>query len=193
MRQLILFTALAFGLASLYLLAAGRQRPPLVVDPAPFPANLPQWPGRGEPILLIENYLCPHCRAFDHKHFAQLQATGRPILIVNTTGRFPGDELLTRAATCVRRLRPEAYWDFRKALYAPRAARPDLAKVAARLNVKPDVLESCQASETVKQEVRLIDQYATSLGLRNTPTLVADGLAYVGPNQAQLDHLFSNP
>ena len=189
MRKLVVLTALVFGLAGVYLWAAGRERPAVALDPRPLPTETPRWPGTGEPVVLVENYLCSHCRTFEKNTFARLQATGRPILIVNTVGRFPGDESVTRTALCVWRTQPEAYWDLRKAAYV--GSGRNFVTAAARYGLNRDALERCRDSETVTQEVRRIDQYATRLGLRATPTLLIDGSAYVGPSRRQLQRLLN--
>lgn len=184
----MVFTALVFGLAGLYLWAAGRERPAVALDPRPLPTETPRWPGTGEPVVLIENYLCSHCRTFERRYFERLRATGRPIFIVNTVGRFPGDESVTRTALCVWRLYPEVYWDARVLAYTDTA---QLARLAARFGLDEGALIRCRDSETVTQQVRRIDQYATRLGLRATPTLLINGSAYVGPSRRQLQALLN--
>lgn len=142
------------------------------------------------PVAIVEfvDYQCPFCARYDSAVFPILQ---RDYIIPGLVQYFVRDFPLpihahaataAAAARCVSQQDSQAYWRYRRALFA-NASQLDTARLAALaegLGIRLDRFRSCLNSPQTLSAVQSDEAEARAAGLTGTPAFVVGRLASHG-------------
>lgn len=192
---LITATALLLALLGTFLFLRLRPGPNLNVQAGGGYAGQPTLGDSDAPVkvILFENFLCEHCRLFESEAFGPLKRdyidTGRvEAYYVNLAW---GDETaLTagRAGECAFAQNPEAFWEYKRALFAAQGADgwATLAKVLAVAEgvagLEPQILETCITQGETQAEVARDLELADYVGVTGTPSVIVGDQGFEAPS-----------
>ena len=147
-------------------------------------------------LILFENFLCEHCRAFEEEVFGQLERdyidTGLvEVFYVNLAW---GDDTRTQqaalAAECAYHQNEEAFWDYKKALFAAQddwQTIDDLMALAASVGtLDTDDLRTCTQAARYQSEVTRDIELGDYVGIESTPSLALGSIGLQGPSYETL-------
>ena len=140
-----------------------------------------------ENIVVFTDYRCPHCRAFENEVMPELEplvASGALSLTVVPIGILGEDsELTAAAARCAARQGEAAFARAHKALFELPGVNPEaLVELAGKQGLESQQLRRCLERGSTAEEVEHNTQRAREIGIRGTPTVVLQGIAYANPD-----------
>jgi len=151
------------------------------VDDDPF------WGPEDAAITIVEfsDYECPFCTKWHVEVWPRLQQAF-PDQVKLVYRDFPLTSIhsnavrAAEAANCAHE--QNAFWEYNELLFqAPNGLGENaLKKYAANLNLEIQAFTECLESRRYKNEVEADFKYATTLGVRSTPTLFINGIPVVG-------------
>ena len=205
-QRLTLFTAvfLALALLGTFLYLQLRPGPNLNVQEG---GGYEGQPTLGRPrapvkLILFENFLCEHCKAFEADIFGQLEEayirTGQvEAYYVNLA--WGGETAVTagRAGECAFRQDAEAFWEYKRALFAAQGADgwatlDKVLEVAGEVEgLEPEALEACITDGETQAEVARDMELADYVGVTGTPSVIVGNQGFEAPSfetlQAEID------
>ena len=209
-ERLTLLTLAALILAALGAVAylAFKPRPTLnVLAAAPSAAAQSQGyeghPTLGDAaapvkIILFENFLCEHCKAFETSVFEQLErvyfSTGKAeAYYVNLAWGEADVVRAGRAGECTFKQNSAAFWDYKKALFAAQGAvgwatLGTLEQLAAAVpGLGAAELRTCVETGATQSEVARDLALADFIGVTGTPSVVIGDQGFEAPSFATLE------
>lgn len=153
-------------------------------------------PTLGEPdapvkLILFENFMCDHCRAFETDVFPQLKReyidTGEvQAIYVNLAWGEEEAELAALAGECAYRQSETAFWDFKGQLYQAQGRWQTVADLEALAEAVPELdsaeLRQCTRQAETQSEVDRDLALADYVGVSGTPSLVIGNQGYEAPS-----------
>ena len=147
-------------------------------------------------LILFENFLCEHCKAFEEDVFPRIESeyieTGKvEAYYVNLAWGPENATTAGLAGECAYRQNEDAFWDYKSALFAAQAdhegawAATDNLVTIARENVpalNPEELRSCIENAQYLSEVQRDLELAETVGVRGTPSLVIGNQGFESPS-----------
>lgn len=147
----------------------------------------PAFGPKNAPITIIEfsDYQCPYCRKWYVETFAKLMST-YPNQIRFIYRDFPLTSIHPEAAPAA--IAAECandqgkYWEFHDRLFTGEYGMNSTAYVqyATDLGLNKDKFQACLSNTSYANEVQGDLQYASSIGVRSTPTFFINGIALIG-------------
>ena len=196
-QRLTLFTAVFLALALLGALLYLKLRPGPnlnVRDGVGYEGQ----PTLGRPrapvkLILFENFLCEHCKAFEADTFGRLEeayiGTGQvEAYYVNLAW---GDETAVtagRAGECAFRQDADAFWEYKQALFAAQGADGwatlgKVLEVAGEVEgLEPEALEACITEGETQAEVARDIELADYVGVTGTPSVIVGNQGFEAPS-----------
>ena len=140
-----------------------------------------------ESMVVFTDYRCSHCRAFENEVMPNLEklfGSGALSLTVVPIGMFSEDsELPAAAALCAARQGEAAFARAHKALFELPGVNPEaLVELAGKQGLEPQQSCECLEKGSTAEEVEQNTQRAREIGIRGTPIVVLQGLAYANPD-----------
>lgn len=183
-----------------------RPRPSLSVPAAAQPTALteeykgqPQLGAAKAPVKLIlfENFLCEHCKAFEASVFGRLERdyleTGRvEAYYVNLAWGEADAVRAGRAGECAFRQNPEAFWAYKRVLFEAQGAAgwatlERLVALAGNVaGLEPEALRTCVTTGATQAEVTRDLALADFVGVTGTPSVVVGDQGFEAPDFATL-------
>ncbi len=205
-QRLTLFTAIFLALALLGTLLYMQLRPgpTLNVQEGGGYEGQPTLGDRRAPVKLIlfENFLCEHCKAFEADTFGRLEQTyiGSGQVEAYYVNLAWGDETAVtagRAGECAFRQDAEAFWRYKRALFAAQGADgwatlDRVLEVAEGVEgLEPEALEACITEGETQAEVARDMELADYVGVTGTPSVIVGNQGFEAPSfetlQAEID------
>ena len=166
---------------------------PLAGTPQPGYADQPTLGQDDAPVKLIlfENFLCEHCKAFEEEVMPQLKRdyidTGEvEAYYINLAWGGERSTLAGLAGECVYRQDEAAFWSYKSALYEAQETWQgvdDLVAVAQRTDgLDADALRTCIEERRYQDEVQRDLDLAEQVGVQGTPSLVVGNQGFQGPS-----------
>jgi protein-disulfide isomerase len=167
-------------------------------DFTPAPVGYEDQPTLGQPdaplkIILFENFMCEHCKAFEEEVFPQLKRdyidTGKvEVYYVNLAWGSEQAELSAHAGECAYRQDEAAFWQFKSDVYKAQGSwqtLDDLLSVAgATMDTEP--LRQCVEDQRYASEVQRDLGLADKVGVQGTPSIVVGNQGFEAPDYATL-------
>ena len=196
-QRLTLFTAVFLALALLGALLYLRLRPGPnlnVQDGGGYEGQ----PTLGRPrapvkLILFENFLCEHCKAFEADTFGRLEeayiGTGQvEAYYVNLAWGNESAVTAGRAGECAFRQDADAFWRYKSALFAAQGA-DGWATLARVLEVaegveglEPERLRTCITEGETQGEVARDIELADYVGVTGTPSVIVGNQGFEAPS-----------
>lgn len=141
-------------------------------------------------LVLFENFLCEHCRAFEREVFPQLQReyidTGKVrVVYVNLAWGEASAELAALAGECAYGQDETAFWNFKSRLYEAQGSwqtAGDLAALADAVSgLDGPQLEACMTEGDTQAEVERDLAAAEQVGVSGTPSVVVGDQGFEAP------------
>ncbi|MBX3142391.1 MAG: DsbA family protein [Trueperaceae bacterium] len=153
-------------------------------------------------LILFENFLCEHCRAFEETVFPRIRSdyieTGRvEAYYVNLAWGPEGATTAGLAGECAFRQAPEAFWEYKGAIYAAQvddggawATSYNLVAIARESvsALDPEELLACIEDRRYLAEVRRDLDLGDRIGVRGTPSVVVGNQGWEAPSYETLAH-----
>ena len=145
--------------------------------------------------IMIENFLCEHCKAFEEEVFPQLARdyidTGKvEAYYINLAWGGDRARLAGLAGECAYRQDERAFWSFKSALYQAQDAWQDVGDLEALARDVADLdaseLRTCVETSRYQSEVQRDLDLADRVGIQATPSLVIGDRGFQGPSYAIL-------
>lgn len=142
-------------------------------------------------LILFENFMCEHCRAFETDVFPQLKReyidTGEvQAIYVNLAWGEEQARLAALAGECAYRQSEAAFWDFKGQLYQAQGRWQTVADLEALAEAVPELdsaqLEQCTRQAETQSEVDRDLALADYVGVSGTPSLVVGDQGYEAPS-----------
>lgn len=146
-------------------------------------------------LILLENFLCEHCREFETEVFPQLLRDYiEPGLVeayyVNLAWGGERARLAGLAGECAFRQDERAFWRYKSALYDAQPTWQDVGDLEALARevegIDAGALRSCVDDERYASEVQRDLDLADRVGIQATPSLVIGDQGFQGPSYAVL-------
>ena len=197
-RQLTLITLFVLVLALLGYWAYTSFTTPETADaPLPSYAGQPTLGRADAPVKLIlfENFLCDHCRAFEQEVMPQLEReyidTGKvEAYYVNLAWGSERATLAGLAGECAYQQDEDAFWRYKSVLYEAQATWQgvdDLTALAQNVEgLGADALRTCTEEARYQDEVRRDLELADYIGVEGTPSLIVGDQGFQSPSYATL-------
>ncbi len=205
-QRLTLFTAVLLALALLGTLLYLRLRPgpTLNVQDGGGYEGQPTLGDRRAPVKLIlfENFLCEHCKAFEADTFGRLErayiGTGQvEAYYVNLAWGDASAVTAGRAGECAFRQNPDAFWRYKEALFEAQGADgwatlERVLEVAGEVEgLEPERLRACVTEGETQAEVARDIELADYVGVTGTPSVIVGNQGFEAPSfetlQAEID------
>ena len=196
-QRLTLFTAvlLALALPGTLLYLRLRPRPTLNVQEGGGYTGQPTLGARRAPVKLIlfENFLCEHCKAFEADTFGRLEeayiGTGQvEAYYVNLAWENETAVTAGRAGECAFRQDAEAFWGYKQALFAVQGADgwatlDRVLEVAGEVEgLEPERLRTCITDGETQAEVARDMELADYVGVTGTPSVIVGNQGFEAPS-----------
>lgn len=142
-------------------------------------------------LILFENFLCEHCRAFETDVFPRLKReyidTGEvQAIYVNLAWGEEQAELAALAGECAYQQNEQAFWEFKKELYQAQGHWQTVADLEALAEAVPELdsaeLRQCTRQAETQSEVDRDLALADYVGVSGTPSLVIGNQGYEAPS-----------
>lgn len=147
-------------------------------------------------VILYENFLCEHCRAFEEDVLPEFQRryveTGRVELYFVALAWGDGATAPALAGECAFRQDEAAFWEYKTRLFDRQDTLADatpeaLASLASGVaGVDAADLAACVRDGATRSEVQRDLDLADYVGIRGTPTVVVGSQAFEAPSLATL-------
>lgn len=146
-------------------------------------------------LVLFENFLCEHCRAFEADVFPQLKRqyidTGKvQAIYVNLAWGEQEAQLAALAGECAYRQNEQGFWEFKEQLYEAQGRWQTVADLRTLAEGVPELdaaaLEQCVTRAETQSEVDRDLSLADAVGVSGTPSLVVGNQGYEAPSFATL-------
>ena len=134
---------------------------------------------------MVGDFYCKHCQTFTEEVFPDLEDLAEQgavnVYYLNPTRAEPNVQA-AQAAECVFQSRPEAFWRYKKALYARRGelGKATLETLAAEHHV---LLDGCDQRDEVRRDY----DTAKSIGVIGTPSIIIKNTLYLNPSLKTLE------
>lgn len=140
-----------------------------------------------ESMGVFTDYRCPHCRAFENEVMLKIEplvaADALGLMVVPIGMLSEGSERTSAAARCAARQRELAFVGVHKALFElPGVNQEVLIELAGKRGLKSQQLRACLEKGLTTAEVEQNTLRSREIGIRGTPTVVLQGLAYANPD-----------
>ena len=141
-------------------------------------------------LILFENFLCEHCKAFEEEVFSQLKRdyvdTGKvEVYYVNLAWGDERARLAGLAGECAYRQAEPSFWVYKSALFEAQEmwqGVDDLVALAEDTDgLDADALRVCLEEARYQDEVQRDLDLADRVGIEATPTLVIGNQGLQGP------------
>ena len=141
-------------------------------------------------LVLFENFLCDHCKAFEEEVMPQLKRdyidTGKvEAYYVNLAWGGERSSLAGLAGECAYTQDEEAFWTYKSALYEAQATWQgvgDLVTIAQRIDgLDAEALRVCVEETRFQDEVQRDLDLAEQIGVQGTPSLLVGDQGFQGP------------
>jgi len=141
-------------------------------------------------LILFENFMCDHCKAFEERVFPQLKReyidTGRvEVYYVNLAWGSEQAVLAGMAGECAYRQDADAFWPFKTALYEAQGqwqTVDDLVAVATAIpGLTPVDLRDCIEEGRYAAEVQRDLELGDQVGVTGTPSVVIGTRGFEAP------------
>ena len=141
-------------------------------------------------LILFENFLCEHCKAFEEEVMPQLERdyidTGKvEAYYVNLAWGGERATLAGLAGECAYRQDEVAFWTYKSALYEAQETWQgvdDLAVIAQEVDgLDAEALRACVEEGRYQDEVQRDLDLAEQVGVQGTPSLVVGNQGFQGP------------
>ena len=141
-------------------------------------------------LIMFENFLCEHCKAFEEEVFPQLERdyvdTGKvEVYYVNLAWGEERARLAGLAGECAYRQDEGAFWNYKTALYEAQQTwqdLDDLVMLATSSELDTAALRTCLEEERYQDEVQRDLDLADEVGVQGTPSLVIGDQGLQGPS-----------
>jgi protein-disulfide isomerase len=189
-KRLTLVTAIILLVAVIAAVLWFALRP----DFTPAPVGYEDQPTLGQKsapvkIILFENFMCEHCKAFEEEVFPQLErdyiATGKvEVYYVNLAWGSEQAELSALAGECAYRQDETAFWNFKSAMYEVQGSWQTLDDLLAVAGASYDVpaLRQCIEEKRFASEVQRDLDLADTVGVQGTPSIVVGNQGFEAPD-----------
>lgn len=196
-QRLTLITAIFLALALLGTLLYLRLRPgpTLNMQEGGGYEGQPTLGERQAPVKLIlfENFLCEHCKAFEAETFGRLRRdyidAGRvEAYYINLAWGDPTAVTAGRAGECAFRQDEGAFWEYKRALFAAQGANgwATLDRVVGIAEgvegLEPEALRACITEAQTQAEVARDLELADYVGVTGTPSVVVGNQGFEAPS-----------
>ena len=196
-QRLTLFTAvfLALALLGTMLYRQLRPGPTLNVQDGGGYEGQPTLGDRRAPVKLIlfENFLCEHCKAFEADTFGRLEEAyiGSGQVEAYYVNLAWGDDTAVtagRAGECAFRQNADAFWSYKSALFAAQGADgwatlENVLGVAGEIEgLEPEQLRTCLTEGETQAEVERDIELADYVGVTGTPSVIVGNQGFEAPS-----------
>lgn len=144
-------------------------------------------------VILFENFMCEHCKAFEEEVFPQLErdyiATGKvEVYYVNLAWGSEQAELSALAGECAYRQDEAAFWNFKSDMYAAQGSWQTLDDLLGVAGASYDVpaLRLCIETKQYESEVTRDLDLAEKVGVQGTPSIIVGNQGFEAPDYATL-------
>lgn len=142
-------------------------------------------------LILFENFMCDHCRAFEIEVFPQFKRefidTGRvEVYYVNLAWGSEQAELGGLAGECAYTQDEAAFWTYKRLLYEQQGGWQDSSDLAALADTVPKLnserLEACVAEGDTQGELERDLALGDFVGVEGTPSVVVGDQGLEAPS-----------
>ena len=150
-------------------------------------------------MILFENFLCEHCKAFEEEVFPQVKRdyidTGKvEAYYVNLAWGTEDATTAALAGECAYRQNEPAFWEFKTAVYRAQGGEGErwatldkLVSIAEGVDgLDAQALRSCVEEERYQDEVQRDLEIADLVGVQGTPSIIVGDQGFEGPGYSVL-------
>lgn len=146
-------------------------------------------------LILLENFMCEHCKAFEADVFPAIKRdfidTGQvQARYVNLAWGEEAATLSGLAGECAYQQNNNAFWDYKTKLYETQRqwqTAAELSEVAGGVaGLNADALESCISERQTQSDVENDLNLANTLGVSGTPSVIVGNQGFEAPDYETL-------
>ena len=148
-------------------------------------------------LILFENFMCEHCKAFEEEVFPRLEReyieTGKAeAYYVNLAWGEEDSTTVALAGECAYQQDEAAFWEYKRLLFEAQGGEgwtstENLAALAGRVDgLDAQEMEACVEERRYLTEVQQDLELGETVGVRATPSVVIGNEGFEGPSYSVL-------